>query len=155
MKKVLTSSVVVLMVLFLSAGLGLAGNGKGGGNGGDGSPNGTGISVVCSGTPIPITGAVSNESYLGSGLKIDTVSGIVAVYGIGPNWYWENEGVDRPTVGETITVSGMEVTFSDQTTKIIAMSITFEDDSTSIALREPCVDGVGGQPLWRGGRKGN
>jgi len=95
MKKVLASGVVVLMVLFLSAGLGLARNGGGHGGGGGaggvggGSCDGTGISLVCSGVPTAVDGTVATESYLGSGLQIDTGSGIVAIYGIGPYWYWE------------------------------------------------------------------
>jgi hypothetical protein len=154
MKKVLASSVVVLMILFLSAGLGLArnggGNGGGGADGGGGSCSGTGISLVCSGVPATIEGTVATESYLGSGLQIDTGSAIVVIYGIGPYWYWENAGVDRPSIGEAVTIDAMEVTFSDGTIRIIAMSITVE--GVALQLREACVDGVGGWPLWRGGR---
>ena len=159
MKKVLASGVVVLMVLFLSAGLGLARNGGGHGGGGHGggggavgggSCGGTGISLVCSGVPTAVEGTVATESYLGSGLQIDTGSGIVAIYGIGPYWYWENAGVDRPSIGEAVTIDAMEVTFSDGTIRIIAMSITVE--GVALQLREACVDSVGGWPLWRGGR---
>ena len=166
MKKVLASSVVVLMVLFLSAGLGLARNGGGGngtggggtcdgtGGGGScvgGSCGGTGISLVCSGVPTAVEGTVATESYLGSGLQIDTGSGVmVVIYGIGPYWYWENAGVARPSIGEAVTIDAMEVTFSDGTTRIIAMSIDVE--GVSLQLREACVDDVGGWPLWRGGR---
>lgn len=141
------------MVLFLSAGFGLAGNGGGGGTGGGGSCGGTGLSLVCAGAPTTITGTVSGESYLGSGLQIDTGDEIVVVYGIGPYWYWENSGLARPTIGEEVTVSGMEVTFSDGTIRIIAMSITVSGEE--LQLREECLDGVGGWPLWRGGRNSN
>lgn len=151
MKKVLAGSVVVLMVLFLSAGLGLARNGAGGGNG---VCDGTGISLVCSGDPVEITGTVSDESYLGNGLQIDTGSEIIAVYGIGPYRFWENAGVARPSNGEAVTVDAMKVTFSDGSTKIIAMSITF-GNGTVIDLREECIEDVGGRPLWRGGRNSN
>jgi len=155
MKKVLSSSVFVLMMFFLSTGVGLAGNGKGGGGNGGGGGNcgGAGISLVCSGVPVPVAGEVSQESYLGSGLQIDTEDGIVVVYGIGPYWFWENSEIERPTVGEAVTVSGMEVAFSDGSIKIIAMAVTVGDET--IKLRAACVDGVGGQPLWRSGRNRN
>jgi len=140
MKKVLASSVVVLMVFFLSAGLGLARNGGGGG---------TGMSLVCSGVPVLISGEVIDVN-TGNGLTIDdSVLGSVTVYGIGPLGFWGKEGIVRPTVAEEVSVDGMTVTFSDGTTKIIAMTITFAD-GTFIDLREECVDGVGGRPLWRG-----
>jgi len=155
MKKVLASSVVVLMVVFLSAGLGLAGNGKGGGNGGGGNGGGgdcggTGISLVCSGVAVEIAGMVSDVSYTGSGLVVDGTE----VYGIGPYRYWDSLGIDRPEIGDEVTVDGMEVTFTDGSTKIIAMSISFENRNT-IELRQECdaVTGVGGWPLWRGGSK--
>jgi hypothetical protein len=157
MKKVLASSVVVLMVFLLSTGLGLAGNGKGGGNGnggGGGYCGGTGLSLVCAGAPVTITGTVSQESYLGSGLQIDTGATedpIVTVYGIGPYWFWED--IARPSIGEEVTVEGMNVTFSDGSTKIIVMSITVGDKT--IDLRAACVAGVGGWPLWRGSRNSN
>lgn len=171
MKKVLASSVVVLMVLFLSAGFGLAGNGQGGGNGagngqgggngggGNGNGDGTGISLVCSGGPIEITGTVSSVSDPGSssGLKIDDGIETFTVYGIGPSRFWEEAEVVRPGIGDEVIVDGMEVTFTDGSIKIIAMSIDFVVDGTSIDLRAECQydeDGnvvAGGWPLWRGG----
>ena len=153
MKKVLASSAVVLMVFFLSTGLGLAGNGHCGhcshccGNGG-----GTGISVVCEGTPVTIAGMVSDVSYAGSGLVVDGTE----VYGTGPYRYWASLGIDRPEIGDEVIVEGMEVTFTDGSTKIIAMSIAFED-GTTIQLRQECdaATGVGGRPLWCGGMNKN
>ncbi len=147
MKKALTGSVIALMVLLLSAGLGLAGNGKGNGQGGNGG--GTGVSIVCSGTSVEFSGVVSDVSYGGSGMEVATDDGsIVFVYGIGPYRYWDLLGIDRPVVGDAVTVSGMEVDFSG-TLRIVAMSITVGGQTAQ--LREACVDGTGGQPLWRGG----
>ena len=173
MKKVLASSVVVLMVFFLSAGLGLAGNGKGGGNGNGGGNGvggngggggGTGLSLICAGDPVEIAGTVSQGSHYGSGLQIDTMATvdldpIVAVYGIGPYWFWEDKGVARPEIGDEVSVDGVAVTFSDESIKIIAMSITV--NGVELQLRVECVDEAGndvvggGQPLWRGGRNNN
>jgi hypothetical protein len=148
MKKVVKGSVAALMVLLMSAGLGLAANGNGGG--GQGTCGGTGISIVCSGTPVEFTGVVSDISYAGSGMEVTTDDGPVIVYGIGPYRYWDKLAIDRPAVGDTVTVSGMVVDFNG-TLKIVAMSITVGDQTAQ--LREPCVGGTGGQPLWRGLRQ--
>lgn len=147
MKRVLTGGILAALVLFLSAGWGLAGNGKGGGGQGGGG-YGTGISIVCSGTPVNIEGTVSIVAYGGSGMVVNQSDGTeVIVYGIGPYRYWESLGIEPPDVGEAVIVSGMEVDFNG-TLRIVAMSITV--DGQLAQLRELCVDGTGGQPLWRG-----
>jgi len=143
MKKVLASSVVVLMVLFLSAGLGLAGNGQGGGSGGGTGP----INDILSGTPFTVTGDVVSI-VPGGGIVIATKDGNVSIYGIGPVRYWDSLGVDRPVVGDTITVSGFEVDYNG-ILRNIAMEITVGGDT--VQLRDPDT----GVPLWRGGRKSN
>ena len=151
MKRILTGGILGVLVLFLSAGLGLAGNGKSGGGQGKGTGGGTGISIVCTGTPVEITGTVSVVAYNGSGMVVTQDSGSdVTIYGIGPYWYWESLGLEPPDVGEAVTVSGMEVDFNG-TLRIVAMSITV--DGGTAELREACVDGSGGQPLWRGLRQ--
>ena len=150
MKRVLTGGILGVLVLFLSAGLGLAGNGKSGGGQGKGTGGGTGISIVCAGTPVIITGAVSAVAYNGSGMVVSQGSEDVTIYGIGPYWYWEYQGLEPPEVGEAVTVSGMEVDFNG-TLRIVAMSITVDDGTAQ--LREACADGSGGQPLWRGLRQ--
>jgi len=149
MKKVLKGSVMALMVLFLSAGTGLAGNGKGSGQGSCGA---TGISIVCSGSPIEVIGVVSDLSYGGSGMVLSPIDGTdeVTIYGIGPYWYWDAKEIDRPVVGDMVAVSGMLLDFNG-TQRIVAMSITVNTESLTIQLREPCGDGTGGQPLWSGG----
>jgi hypothetical protein len=149
MKRVLTGSMLAVMVLFLSVGWSLAGNGKGGDQGGIGY--GTVASIVCSGTPVEFAGVVSDVSYAGSGMEVTTDDGsVVMVYGIGPYRYWDLLGIDRPVVGDLVSVLGMEVDFNG-TLQIVAMSITVGDQTAQ--LREPCVDGSGGQPLWRGPRQ--
>jgi len=146
MKKVLKASVAPVMALLMGASMGLAGNVSNGG--GKGTCISSETSMVCSGTPVEFTGIVSDVNYAGSGMEVATDEGAVMVYGIGPYHYWESLGIDRPAVGDTVTVSGMEVDFNG-TFRIVAMSITIGDQTAQ--LREDCVDGVGGQPLWRGG----
>ena len=150
MKKVLASSVVVLMVLFLSAGFGLAGNGNAGsgigGGGGGGIGDGTGpIHSILEGTPFTITGDVVSI-VLGEGVDLSTDSGDVTIYGIGPVRYWDSEDVDvpRPGVGETITVTGYTVDYNG-VSRNIAMEIAVEGGVT-VELRDPDT----GVPLWRG-----
>ena len=149
MKKVLTGSVMALMVLFLSAGAGLAGNGNGSGQGSCGA---TGLSIVCNGSPVEVIGVVSDVSYGGSGLVLSPIDKTdeVTIYGIGPYWYWDAKEIDRPVVGDMVAVSGMLLDFNGSQ-RIVAMSITVNTEGLTIQLREPCGDGTGGQPLWSGG----
>lgn len=153
MKRLMTGSVAALMVLLMSAGMSMAANSFD--KGSQGVCDGTGISIVCSGTPVEITGLVSDINYAGSGLEVAIdESTVVTVYGIGPYHYWALMGVDRPEIGDPISISGMEVDLNG-TLKIVAMSITIgeETDEQTIELREPCADGTGGQPLWRSLRR--
>ncbi len=101
-------------------------------------------SNVLSGTPVTIAGTVIG---IGShnGLVLDTDNGQVTVYGIGPEWYWEKNEVERPDIGETVTLNAYEVLFSDGT-RYVASSVTIGNDTLN--LRDPET----GCPLWRGAR---
>ena len=156
MKKVLASSVVVLMVLFLSVGFGLAGKGGGGGTGGGivgggGAGGGTGpIHDIMSGTPFTVGGIVDGI-VAGGGVGIATGEVdeygepiIVTIYGIGPVRYWVSLGVDHPLVGDAIEVSGYVVDYTTLVSRNIAMEITVE--GVKVELR----DSDTGVPLWRG-----
>lgn len=145
MKKVLTGSMITVMVVFLSAGVALAGYGQGGG--GRGAGDGTGpIHYIYDGRPFTYTGGVV-ELVPGQGLLIATESeGNVTVYGIGPIRYWESVGVTRPAVGESITVDGYEVNYNGEIRNIATTIILV--DGTEVKLRDLDT----GAPLWRGGR---
>ena len=95
------------------------------------------------GEPITITGTVYECDASGSGIQIDTGDEIVSIFGKGPIWYWEQQELEFPEVGETVTVYAFEITFSDGTTKLVAESIDLGDDG-SIVLRDD-----EGRPLWR------
>ena len=163
MKKVLASSVVVLMVLFLSAGLGLAGHGKGGGGTGGGSGTGGGggtpIHDILAGTPFTVTGNVI-DIVVGGGVLITSTEAdedviideyvdkdgdvvkTATIYGIGPVRYWDSlEGVDRLAVGDLIKVNGFVVDYNG-VDRNIAVTITV--GGVTVELRDS--DGV---PLWR------
>ena len=141
MKKVLTGSMIALMVLFLSAGLGLAGNGKGPGDGTGPDP----LHFVIEDSDFTITGQVSALAP-GEGLIIATDSESITIYGIGPVKYWDSQDVVRPAVGDSVTVDAYQVDYNGEI-RNIATSITVGNDT--VELRES--DGL---PLWRGQKKG-
>lgn len=104
--------------------------------------------LIETGTPMEITGVVSEIGLQGQGLKVDTGDGIVTVYGMGPIRYWTESGIDRPTVGEEVLINAVEVTFSDGSKKIIALDITMMVDGERIETIDLRDDS--GLPLWRG-----
>jgi len=137
MKKLSLMIVLFLMMLSLTV---YAGNGKG--NFKRGSGEAKACSNVLSGAPETITGnviGIGNHD----GLVVDTNSGPITICGIGPEWYWEDKGVDRPDVGDGVTVDVYAVLFSDGT-RYIASSITIVGET--LILRDPET----GCPLWRG-----
>lgn len=114
------------------------------GHGNHGSGDGTcHLNIIPEGTPTDISGTVYAAATWGGGLQVDTETEIVTIYGLGPVWYWERADIERPAVGEPITVSAVEVTFSDGTTRLIAIAVTIE--GATIDLRDPDT----GTPLWR------
>jgi hypothetical protein len=98
--------------------------------------------LIVNGEKITISGTVYEAPYAGQGLTMDTDQGLITIYGIGPQWYWDLMGTDKPDVGETVEIDAVKVTFSDGTEKIIAISVTIGDDV--VQLRDE-----NGKPLWR------
>ncbi|MEI6127726.1 MAG: hypothetical protein WCQ99_14365 [Pseudomonadota bacterium] len=84
----------------------------------------------------------------GSGITVDTGAGLVSVYGIGPWWYWDAQQMDRPKVGDTVSIDAQDVPLSTGV-ETFAIAITINDET--IQLR----DGTTGCPLWQGCRKWN
>jgi hypothetical protein len=101
-------------------------------------------SNILSGTLVSITGVVIGMGDH-DGLLLDTTNGHVTIYGIGPEWYWEDNKVDRPEIGDSLIVEAYSVHFSDGA-RYIASSITIGSDT--LKLRDPET----GCPLWRGAR---
>lgn len=133
-----TLVIFALVMVMSTTGTVWAGRGMGPGDG-------TGpVTNIFDGIAVEITGTVAAVGLFGQGCQIDTGTEVVTVYGIGPIRFWNSLGIDRPTVGEEVTIEGYEVTFSDGSTKIIAFSVIVDDET--LVLR----DGETGTPLWRG-----
>ena len=106
---------------------------------------------VLKGTLVTLRGTVVDIGPHGNGLVLNTGNEEVVVFGLGPLGYWEKNEVDRPEVGEAITVLAYALSFSE-TTRYIAASITIDEGTTAeetITLRDPDT----GCPLWRRGPK--
>lgn len=134
LNRFLTGSLATLFVLLLGTGWTFAGNGNGLGDG-DGP-----IHNILEGTPFDYTGEIVTLE-AGGGLLLATESGNVTVYGIGPKWYWEDQEVERPGVGDTIEATGFTVDYNG-IERNIAMSISGDD--FEIQLR----DSETGLPFW-------
>jgi hypothetical protein len=79
------------------------------------------------------------------GLVVKTEEGEeVTVYGIGPWWFWRSQGIERPKVGEDVTIIAYEVTLNDGQVCLIAKEI--ETNQGTMVLR----DAETGLPLWSG-----
>ncbi|MCP4219853.1 MAG: hypothetical protein GY765_34795 [bacterium] len=126
-------------------------NGGGRGHGGGGGNVGPRCNLL-EGTPFNHQGDVI-DSYVrahgihGNGLVIATASGNVSVSGMGPNYFWEKNGVTKPVVGDTITTTGYAVETNGNTVNV-TMSVVLESGVT-LQLR----DTETGTPLWRNRRK--
>ncbi|MFQ3573561.1 MAG: hypothetical protein SNJ53_02890 [Thermodesulfovibrionales bacterium] len=99
---------------------------------------------ICAGTPETITGVVKNINIPGNGMVINTPSGDVTVYGIGPYWYWDRNNVARPDIGETVTA-----VVSSLTTIKYNVILSIQIGNESIQLRDTSTC----QPLWRSGKR--
>ncbi len=97
---------------------------------------------VCSGTPFTVTGIVASM-IPGEGMEIATSDGTnIVVYGVGPYRYWESMGVEKPAVGEEITVDGYRVDLNG-IVRNVAMSITVAGQTIQLRDSDTCL------PLWR------
>jgi hypothetical protein len=134
------------------------GNGDGNGNGG-GSGNGNGngygygngngpIHNILEGTPFTYSGTVVSIDSRGSGMVIATSDGNITVYGLGPQYYWDNLETDRPDIGEQVVVNGYTVDYNGTPRNILT---TIEIDGVTVQLR----DSETGLPLWSGNNNGH
>ncbi len=92
-------------------------------------------------TPFTYTGDVVTVGILGEGLEIALAEGNVTFFGLGPDWYWETLGVDKPVVGETVTVEGFTVSYNGVDRNILTAVVI---EGEMVPLR-----GDDDRPLWR------
>lgn len=113
-----------------------------GGNFGGNCPHGNPASIF-DGEPFSYEGVVERIGFHGSGVTLVTDDGTVAVYGIGPYWFWEEcLGSDYPRAGDTLEVTGYTVSFNgiERNVIVTANGETVRNTETGV-------------PLWRGGRR--
>jgi hypothetical protein len=108
--------------------------------------------LVLNAAEVTFTGTVSDVGTF-EGLKIDTEDktlgeeGIITVYGLGPVSFWEAQDVDRPVIGDPISVDVKKIVFSDLTFKYILMSLTYTEPEIDVTIQ--LRSDVTGCPLWR------
>ncbi len=137
MRKAIMTTVLVAAVMALAGGAALAGNGYGPGDG-------SGPLFDCTaGIPFEYTGDVVTAPSTGSGqgMVIATADQNITIYGLGPIRFWSWAGVDRPAVGDTVTVSGYLVSYNGVERN---MAMAIQINGVSLQLRDPstCL------PLW-------
>lgn len=137
MKNMVTRLVLLLALTVFGAGIGWAANGAEDGSG----P----IHDIFSGTPFDysgtVVGCVKGEGLL---LDADNVDEDILISGVGPQYFWEAIGVERPKKGDYIRVVGftVEFEFDDEVMLVnIATEITIGD--VVVSLRDE-----DGYPLW-------
>jgi hypothetical protein len=81
------------------------------------------------------------------GIKIFVGVEEIAVYGLGPVKYWEDQKVERPVVGDNVSLEVKKVYFTPATYKYILMSLTYTGPDSGISIQLRNVDT--GCPLWR------
>ena len=102
-------------------------------------------SYIMAGTPFSHSGVVTSVDYYGGGLMtLQTGQDQVLVCGAGPVWYWEQQEMSWPQVGEVLQVEGYQVNLNGVATNII-MAVT-TGDGKRLELRNPDT----GWPLWMG-----
>lgn len=154
MKRTMTTGLAAVLILLAGAFVALAGNGMGPGTGV--CPNAAGTSICpngdctgpilsCSGVVETITGTVVSFGIPGGGLVVQADNSTETLYGMGPVWYWERNGIDRPEIGETVTVEAETVSIGSTTRKVI-ISITINGQTLVLRDSTTCL------PLWRGQR---
>lgn len=142
MKKIFFIIICVMMVLMMTTGLSLARKGEG-----PGKAAGA-VYDIFSGEKFTFTGVVTGM-IPGHGIEIDTGKEVVTVYGIGPKRYWNELEVERPEVGDDVSVDGYTVSpFGEVRHIAVIITIAVEYDEIEVELRDLDT----GVPLWYNNR---
>ncbi len=73
----------------------------------------------------------------------------VVLYGLGPKKFWDEAGIDRPTVGDNLTIDAFKVELEDGSVRYIIKKIT-DENGNSLTLRDEDT----GLPVWAKGYLG-
>lgn len=97
------------------------------------------------GVSLGYAGTVASRGSDGSWI-LDAADGSTqTVYGLGPAWFWEQEQLAQPKIGEKILVMGLVTDCQDGRHVFVATSVTLGDKT--LELRD-----ANGRPRWAGGR---
>lgn len=144
-------------------GAGGGGRGSGGGLGaGQGSGSGWGqgaaarggagagahaltpVRNICQGAPFSCQGLVVHEigPQEGQGLVLLVEGRTMTIYGIGPQRFWNEMGMDRPRLGQRLAVRGYAVDYNG-VERNMATHLLVDGQSVNLRRTEDCL------PLWQ------
>lgn len=95
------------------------------------------------GPPFEFHGEVIAVEVPGQGMVVALKDQNVAVHGLGPLWFWDAMGWVWPMVGDTVIVTGHEVTLAKRTYSVAEI---LNIDGRIMRLRDPET----GLPKWHG-----
>lgn len=95
------------------------------------------------GEPIPfrLKGDVISIDVPGQGMLLGLADRNVAVHGLGPLWYWDLAGWDRPVIGDTVIAQGFIIPFRGRPTHV-AVSISWRHQEVKLRRED------NGRPVW-------
>ncbi len=97
--------------------------------------------TICQGKLVNLEGTIVGL-VAGEGLVFETNGERLSLCGLGPRWFWQKQGVQRPRIGEEIEVTGYQVELQNGQEVLIAKEIRLKD-GTLVNLRDDSC-----YPLW-------
>lgn len=92
--------------------------------------------------PFSLKGDVISIDVPGQGMLLGLADRNVAVHGLGPLWYWDMAGWDRPIIGDTIIAQGFIIPFRGRPTHV-AVRIRWRRHEVVLRRAD------NGRPVWR------
>jgi hypothetical protein len=91
--------------------------------------------------PFRLKGDVISIDVPGQGMLLGLADRNVAVHGLGPLWYWDMAGWDRPVIGDTVIARGYIIPFRDRPTHV-AVRISWRHQEVMLRRED------NGRPVW-------
>ena len=92
-------------------------------------------------TPFSLKGDVISIDVPGQGMLLGLADRNVAVHGLGPLWYWDLAGWDRPVIGDTVIAQGFIIPFRGRPTHV-AVRISWRHQEVMLRRED------NGRPVW-------